>query len=357
MGLDELVYGHSAEEIAAEVGAQHKWAKAECVFKFPRSFTAKITFTDAQMARNALLEGLNLFQIHVPGHQMRQEVFIPLVTCNRYNVVEKHPTSSCPHPAGYMRCSECSSEEHSYRNCTTFTKKCLNCGGDHSATAMWCPVRKEALKKKEEATRQARVRPNVSFAQATQQASPTADPVVTDPSKALARLMCLIHARIINASHPGSFQKTLSMSLAENGLPDVKLPTPSPLRVPEEIFQAVSEGIGKAITIGETDDSESEEDSHETKEVRFGFLAKHPKRRKLPTTGTELNQLLRNKSLILSHTSPPQAEQIILDHVKDNLASLHSWILPSSKDYEQAKNDPKQILRDALRGRYSLACE
>ena len=128
------------------------------VFKFPRSPTIKITFDEVEMAKKALVEGLHLFQIHIPGHQMRQEVFIPLLTCNRCNAVEDHATKSCPKPSGYVLCSECGNEDHSFRTCTATSKKCLHCGGEHSTRAMRCPMRKEALKNKEEAARQARVR-------------------------------------------------------------------------------------------------------------------------------------------------------------------------------------------------------
>ncbi|MPD02180.1 hypothetical protein E2C01_097741 [Portunus trituberculatus] len=218
---------------------------------------------------------------------------------------------------------------------------------------------------------------------------------MTDPSNALAGLMCLMHAHLSNAFNPGYFQETLSTSLAENGLPDIKLPTPPPPRVPNNILQAVSEGIGRVFTTtqgasspeemassgsastaeafvapspssssntGVTDDSDSEPEEDlsspkETEEVGFGFLSKYPKRRKPPSTIAELDQVLRNKTLILSHTGPPHADQIILDHVKDNLASLQDWILPKGEDYERFKKDPNQILRDALPGRIILARE
>ena len=175
-GLDDLVYLNTEEEIAAEVEAQHEWAKEVSVFKFPRSPTAKITFSTGDMARKALLEGLHLFHIHVPGHQMRQEVFTSLMTCNRCNAVEQHSTGSCPHPREYMRCSECSSDTHTFRHCTATTKKCLHCGGEHSAWATHCPVRKEALRSKEEAARRGRIRSGVSHAQATQQPPPGTAP-------------------------------------------------------------------------------------------------------------------------------------------------------------------------------------
>ncbi|KAK8373767.1 hypothetical protein O3P69_011696 [Scylla paramamosain] len=244
-GLDELIYEHTAEEIADEVGSQHDWAAVEGVFKFPRSPTMKITFTRADMATKALTEGLHLFCIHVPGHQLRQETYTPLLTCNRCNAVEEHHTRSCPHPADYVRCSECGSREHTFRNCSATTKSCLNCGGDHSARAMRCPTRKEALKKKEEAMRQARTKPGVSFAQTTSaslQPHPNPPPNLgpIDPHQVADRIDVLASRTSFQCGLSGCFQQTLSASLAENGLPNVKLPPPPPLQAPDAFARAVS---------------------------------------------------------------------------------------------------------------------
>ena len=384
-GLDDLVYDHTAEEIASEVTRQHTWAEAESVFKFPRSHTAKIIFKDVEMAKTAIQKGLLLFHIHVPGHQIRQEVFTSLLTCNRCNAVEEHSTKSCPKPADYVRCSECGSEEHSYRSCTATTKRCFNCGGEHSARAMRCPKRKEALKKKEEAARQSHVRPNVTFAQAAQGSLPpqsTASNIV-DPSQTLTGLMCLLHAHLANASSPGCFQQTLSASLAQNGLPDVKLPPPPPLRGPEDIVRVFTGGVPQPATSAcaaatvqdestpapddassvvsssplpssDEEDSEDQEQDKPTGDVRFGFVARSTKRRKLPSTDNELDQALKHGSLVFCHTGPHELRQGILDYVKKNLPSLPNWITYSNEDHERARNNPQQIIGYMLCGRLSV---
>ena len=286
------------------------------------------------------MEGLHLFQIHIPGHQMRQEVFIPLLTCNRCNAVEDHATKSCPKPASYVLCSECGNEDHSFRTCTATSKKCLHCGGEHSARAMHCPMRKEALKNKEEAARQARVRPSVSIAQAAQSAPAPAAPIPADPTKTLASLMCLFHAHLANTSAPGCFQETLSASLAENGLPDVQLPSPPPHRAPESLFRGFAlapEPVPSPATASAPEDNvstpsddassvastTSDDDTESTwptvhENVRFGFIARN-KRRKIPSTSSELEQSLRKENLVLSHTGPQEVRQIVLEYVKETL--------------------------------------
>ncbi|MPC44693.1 hypothetical protein E2C01_038372 [Portunus trituberculatus] len=96
-GLDELVYRNPAETIAEEVGLRHGWAKVDSVYKFPRSSTVKIIFKDADMAKRTLLEVLNLFHIHIPGYQTRQEDFILLLTCNKCNAAQ---VALAPAPSG-----------------------------------------------------------------------------------------------------------------------------------------------------------------------------------------------------------------------------------------------------------------
>ena len=384
-GLDELVYEHTTDEIAAEVEAQHEWP-VESVFKFPRSPTVKITFTDGDMAKKALVEGLHIFHIHVPGHQLRQEQYIPLLTCNRCNAVEKHSTSSCPHPPDYVRCSECGSLEHSFRNCTATVKSCLNCAGDHSARAMRCPTRKEALRKKEAELRQARTRPGVSFAQAAS-ASTSATPSfgAIDTTKSLAGLMCLLHAHLSNIASPGSFQQALSAGLAENGLPNIKLPPPPPVQGPEALLRALTSASSPATPSPSTasvppttsappptaasatasavsSDAEDSEDDDEPPRavglIRFGFLAKAEKKKtKHPTTKRELGQAMKSKGLVFCQTGPPEAEELVLDFVRQHLDSIPDWTVYSTEDHARAMTNPQQIVGDLLPGRFPVTRE
>ncbi|KAK8394291.1 hypothetical protein O3P69_006472 [Scylla paramamosain] len=73
--LDDLVYQHHAEELREEVEIQE-------VFKFPRSNTVKFTFRSSEMARRAREEDLLLFSISLPPHQIKEETYTPLLTCN-----------------------------------------------------------------------------------------------------------------------------------------------------------------------------------------------------------------------------------------------------------------------------------
>lgn len=162
--LDELIIEHTADEIEAEIMRCQDWAEVGEVYKFHRSNTIKITFATSDMAAKASEQGLRIFYFSVPPARMQREVYVPLLTCDRCHAIEQHTTSECPHPATFKLCSECAQQDHTFRDCRSGAKKCLNCGLDHNARAMRCPERKKALKKKEERLRTARTSPTTSFA-------------------------------------------------------------------------------------------------------------------------------------------------------------------------------------------------
>ena len=217
--LDELLTGFSADEMHQELERQHDWAKIAEVYKFSRSNTIKVTFKASEMAKKALNAGLLMFGLTIPPHQMQQETYTPLIACNRCNEVESHTTPNCTKDHAFKQCSECAAMGHTFRDCTATEKRCLNCGGPHSARAMRCPVRKEAIKKKQEEERSRTVTPATTYAQASKMS-------FSEPLD-MRGFLCLLHAHLVNANQPGSFQTVFSESLRMNKLPDVQLP-PNP---------------------------------------------------------------------------------------------------------------------------------
>lgn len=259
--LDELICEHTAEGIQEEIERSNGWAKVAEVYKFPRSSTVKITFRSSEMSKKATDNGILMFSMSVPPHQIRQEVYIPILSCNRCYAVETHATSQCPHPNTYKRCSECASSDHTFRDCQAREKKCINCDGPHSARAMRCPVRKEALREKEEEQRRNRTQPNFSYSQAAQ-----APPTQNVAGHNLTGLMCVLHAHLVNSARPGSFQATLNESLRLNGLPEVRLPPHPPS---SDILRAITgasdlaQMTSAATTSPATDTTENHRSEHQ----------------------------------------------------------------------------------------------
>ncbi|MPC63622.1 hypothetical protein E2C01_057722 [Portunus trituberculatus] len=238
-----------------------------------------------------------------------------------------------------------------------------------------------ALRKKEEAAKHAWVQPGVSFAQDTQAALVTAPsgPATPDLSKSLSGLLCVFHVRMANMYNPGCFQQFLSTSLAKNGLPDLKIASPTAHTGPRAFTQpsqpttteAAACASGSATTAGpdvtasvasscpspssseDADESDREEDHNS---IQFGFVAKRSKRR-LPGSRSEFDQSICQKSLILSHTGSRDIGNTVLDFVRGNLASLDSWTVFSNEDYERVRCNPHQLIGDVRLGKLPSARE
>ena len=134
--LDDLVYQYDAPEIKKEAERVQTWAKIQEVYIFSKSNTVKFTFQSSEMARKAREEGLRLFSISIPPHQIKEEKYVELLTCNKCYAIESHSTKQCPCPQDYTICSECASQEHTFRECTATEKSCLHCGQAHSCKVM-----------------------------------------------------------------------------------------------------------------------------------------------------------------------------------------------------------------------------
>lgn len=228
-GLDDLAYDNSPQEIKAELEGQNEWLSIQEVYKFPKTNTIKITCASSAIAKKATEAGILMFCLSIPPSQLRVEDYVPLLACDRCHKVEQHATSQCPEPKNSKLCSECGSDEHTFRACTSDTKYCVNCKVQgHSARAMRCPVRKQAHKDKqaqkkvEKTTRQAS--PSYAIAAAQKASPPSTIPQGTHSTP----MICLMNAHLRNAVKPGTFQTALSSELARNGIPDVQLDPDQP---------------------------------------------------------------------------------------------------------------------------------
>ena len=311
--LDDLVYQYDAPEIKNEAERVQTWARIQEVYKFPKSNTVKFTFQSSEMARKAREEGLRLFSISISPHQIKEEKYIELLSCNKCYAIESHSTKQCPCPQDYIICSECTSREHTFRECTATEKSCLHCGQAHSCKVMRCPARKKAMQEKEERLRQVKNNPPTTYAQAT--ATPSPDTSGLN----LTGLVCVLHAHMVNCADPGSFQTTLSESLALNGLPDVKLPPNPPSQA---IIKAIT---GKLSPIQEPhqvaeDREEQTAESSTTEEDESDVDIEHnsPDRQ----THTQRNESGRHPSSSSDHRP----------HTKRNESGRHTSLSPSRRN-------------------------
>ncbi|CAF3542544.1 unnamed protein product [Rotaria socialis] len=107
----------------------------------------KVILAQPEMAKKAIESGLNLFHYTIFPEQITIEQYTHVLTCFKCYKLDSHTTQKCPTPEVTL-CSQCSSPKHTYRNCVTTTRKCLNCKQNHTTMAPFCPARKQIIKEK-----------------------------------------------------------------------------------------------------------------------------------------------------------------------------------------------------------------
>ena len=233
---DNHIYRNNEADILEEIYNNNTWTKnnIDSIFKFPNSRTIKITFRETSFAKKAQTDGLRLFHMSIPFHNIKQEVFYNITTCYRCYELEDHFTNQCKKPSDYKVCSECSSTSHTWRECLNSYKKCLNCQGDHRTLAAKCPKRKDIIKNK----RANSTKNTVTYSQVTghqMQAPFSQQPNTSSPNtlqtnnEMYAKIYtCIMHAHTHNLGVPGSYNTELNNMLAMNNLPQVNAPANPP---------------------------------------------------------------------------------------------------------------------------------
>lgn len=258
--VDPEIMEYTEEDIFHEIQRENQWAKVEEVKKF--GLLLKVQLADIDMADRALKEGLVMFSRHTNPATIEKEDYVDLTPCWKCYAYD-HPVKSCPKPADYKICSECSSKEHIYRECRNEHRQCVNCGQQHRTLASVCQVRRELIRKTREA-RKAQTQSqttNNSYANAVRGGTAEAPQghgnrtnngtiLQLNSGNHMKIITILIHAHLINLARPGSFGRTVSELLAKNGLQDVALPDDVPSA---EVFSVrMGEGIPPVETVTTT---------------------------------------------------------------------------------------------------------
>ena len=136
--VDDIIYEKHIVDIGEELQKQNTWIGEDLidVYKFPRSPTVKLTFSQTLTAQKCTEKGLKAFNISIPSYEIKHETYIPIKCCMRCYALEEHYITECPLPKEYKICSRCSNVGHVWHQCQDLSEKCINCGGDHNALAM-----------------------------------------------------------------------------------------------------------------------------------------------------------------------------------------------------------------------------
>ena len=145
--LDDIIYEKNTETTKSDIEARNPWCKVTDVFKFKKTKGIKIVLFSSNVAEVCLNRGLLLFQLHIPGVQIKRERYRKLTTCFRCYRINDHLSPECPQRnSNFKVCSNCAESSHTWRECKSKVKKCINCGEGHSAMSDVCPVRQQLLR-------------------------------------------------------------------------------------------------------------------------------------------------------------------------------------------------------------------
>ncbi len=227
--VEDIIYERPLSDIKEELKDHNVWIGDDGVaeiYKFPNSLTIKITFTTTALAQKCLEAGIKAFGISIPATMIKHETYIPIKSCMRCYTLEEHHTNECPRPKDFKICSECSTEGHVWHQCQSNTKKCINCGENHSTLAMKCQKRKDTIKEKRS---QMNEKEKMSYANITQfipsnarQTAPQT-PIVTK-EEILKIHTCVAHAQNKEQMNPGTYKYELNRVLKANNLPTIIIP-------------------------------------------------------------------------------------------------------------------------------------
>lgn len=234
--LDQIIGTHTAEEIKEEIEKENEWIKIEEVIKI-KNYThiLKIRMEEISMVEKAKQQGILAYNMAISPSQIEQEIYIQILTCYKCYQMEDHQTKDCPYP-DLKICSECSVSGHTYKDCKSQEKACINCKrngseSDHRTLAMTCPLRKAIINDKINENKNSAVnKAEHTYAEIARRAvaevKHTETPTVINLSeqKHTKILISIMHAHVMNLCNPGTYQTELNKMLVKNELPTMWFP-------------------------------------------------------------------------------------------------------------------------------------
>ena len=263
--VDPYIGQRTAEEIKQEILDKQDWIGIRQVIKI-KDFTHifKVEFQDSKISERVRREGLLLFNMAIGSTQIEPEIYVDVVMCMKCYAIESHNTNKCPTPNKVI-CSECAVEGHTFKQCQSKQKTCINCGGAHRATSMACMERKNVVKMKQ---RNAKMHDksyanvlssdNYNYSRVGYATSPNLN--LIDPTMCTKIMTCLIHAHMVNLGNPGTFNEELKEIFHRNNIPQLEFPSNPPSHKIMGIMTNNDELINndKVITNNELINEESE---------------------------------------------------------------------------------------------------
>ena len=259
--IDSLITTIEEEELKTDL--ENSWLKVTEVIKIPNApKILKIKAENSEMVRLASERGVLIYNQSIPPQNVEREVFVYLNICYHCYKYD-HQTEDCTTP-DITVCSECAASNHTYRDCQSNIKKCLNCQEPHRTLAARCPVRKRLIREKGKEMRdRSRSRSRARQNQQQQQQSSYAQVVVGNRNQTTPDQGGLLnredqvkvqssiqYAYMVEGVLPGTFHATVKEMYHLNNLPQVRFPDyiPPPTINADNIQAEIQKMKGSYVT-------------------------------------------------------------------------------------------------------------
>ena len=235
--FDQHVLSYSDNDIISDINERETNIRVVQLSRFPSGKIFKLTFENELMVDRVLKTGIYILNVYIPAIAIEREKNAVRRCYRCYD--NTHQLSKCSKPVSYKICSICSSTDHTYKECQSSTRKCINCQGSHNALSLLCKFNQSTQKCSTENIESARDQLRPAHANIQQDANSQQDgsnrtnskPIPINPpvpqhngllkEDAFRGYMSLIIATSLTNS-PAEFEKNLNILLEANNLPYFK---------------------------------------------------------------------------------------------------------------------------------------
>ena len=229
---DDMITKHTAEEIKTNI-SQCNNINVLNVIKISKR-TLKVEFDNEHTCQKVVSGGLFLFNLSIPASCISEDRYIEIEICYTCYNLDGHISKDCPKKELKV-CSTCSSTTHRHTECQSAHKKCINCGGAHSALALSCPERKKLVSVKRNNLLSNKTTYTSKVANASNASLPSTIPCYNSREVSVFTDLIIKLAVLNEVKKKGTFQDTVNELLKANGLPTFNMGSFVP---PTSIFSA-----------------------------------------------------------------------------------------------------------------------
>jgi len=279
--LDASIYSSSVEEIIDSIVCKNNGISIRYLSKFKSSPGMKVTFYNTDMASRIMRDGVFVLDLFIPPFDMKEDEYVNIKTCLKCYVHEHHTTRQCPKDPNFVICSLCSSTEHGWRDCKSEMKRCINCRGDHSTLAPFCPVKVKLIRERKDVSSKKRsyaspASPhNHPHPNAVNKISNVSFSPPVDADLAASTLSCILLTLVQGHKKSDDFENALNKLFKNNSLPQINLCDYKPPTLDVamkslanyKIASPPQESIGVSASMERGDDTQDETNMSEPRAV------------------------------------------------------------------------------------------